>query len=72
MKVLPHYDSLIGKLLAWGETRDEAIVRMETSLERLRLTGIRTTTPLLMNIVRHPAFREGNVTTGFLEEHFPQ
>ena len=72
MKVLPHYDSLIGKLMAWGETRDEAIVRMETSLERLRLTGIRTTTPLLMNIVRHPAFREGNVTTGFLEEHFPQ
>ncbi len=72
MKVLPHYDSLIGKLMAWGETRDEAIVRMETSLERLQLTGIRTTTPLLMDIVRHPAFREGNVTTGFLEEHFPQ
>ena len=72
MKVLPYYDSLIGKLIAWGETRDEAIVRMGTSLERLRLSGIRTTTPLLMEIIRHPAFRAGHVTTGFLEQHFPQ
>ena len=72
MKVQPYYDSLIGKLIAWGPTRDEAIVRMETSLERLRLSGIRTTTPLLMEIVKHPAFRAGQVTTGFLEQHFPQ
>ena len=72
MKVLPHYDSLIGKLMAWGETRDEAIVRMGTSLERLRLSGIRTTTPLLMDIIRHPEFRAGRVTTGFLEEHFSE
>jgi acetyl-CoA carboxylase, biotin carboxylase subunit len=72
MKVLPHYDSLIGKLIAWGETRDEAIVRMGTSLERLQLSGIRTTTPLLMEIIRHPVFRAGDVTTAFLEQHFPQ
>lgn len=72
MKVLPYYDSLIAKLIAWGETREEAIVRMGTSLERLVLSGIRTTTPLLMEIIRHPAFREGRVTTAFLEQHFPQ
>lgn len=72
MNVLPYYDSLIGKLIAWGETRDEAIVRMGTSLERLRLSGIRTTTPLLMEIIRHPVFRAGDVTTAFLEQHFPQ
>ncbi|MBU1048960.1 acetyl-CoA carboxylase biotin carboxylase subunit [Candidatus Bipolaricaulota bacterium] len=72
MEIKPHYDSLIGKLIAWGETRDEAIVRMGTSLERLRLSGIRTTTPLLMEILRHPAFRRGEVTTAFLEQHFPQ
>jgi len=72
MKVQPHYDSLIGKLIAWGPSRDEAIVRMETSLERLQLSGIRTTTPLLMKIVKHPAFRAGQVTTGFLEQYFPQ
>ncbi|MCK5827447.1 acetyl-CoA carboxylase biotin carboxylase subunit [Candidatus Bipolaricaulota bacterium] len=72
MKVQPYYDSLIGKLIAWGPSRDEAIVRMETSLERLRLSGIRTTTPLLMEIIKHPAFQAGQVTTGFLEQHFPQ
>ena len=72
MKVQPYYDSLIGKLMAWGESRDEAVVRMGTSLERLRLSGIRTTTPLLMDIIRHPSFRAGNVTTGFLGQHFPQ
>ncbi|MFC2078647.1 acetyl/propionyl/methylcrotonyl-CoA carboxylase subunit alpha [Candidatus Bipolaricaulota bacterium] len=72
MPVQPHYDSLIGKLMAWGESRDEAIVRMETSLERLQLTGIRTTTPLLIDIIRHPAFRAGDVTTRFLEQHLSQ
>jgi len=72
MKVLPHYDSLIGKLMAWGENRDEAIVRMGTSLERLRLSGIRTTTPLLVDIIRHPEFRAGQATTGFLQQHFAQ
>ena len=72
MIVQPYYDSLIGKLMAWGESRDEAIVRMGTSLERLQLSGIRTTTPLLMEVIRHPAFRAGDVTTAFLEQHFPQ
>lgn len=72
MKVQPYYDSLIGKLMAWGETRDEAIVRMGTSLERLRLSGIRTTTPLLMEIIQHPSFRAGHVTTGFLEQYLSQ
>ncbi len=70
MAVQPYYDSLIGKLIAWGRTRSEAIVRMETALERVRLSGIQTTAPLLLDIVRHPAFRAGDVTTGFLREHF--
>jgi len=70
MRVQPHYDSLIGKLIAWGESRDEAIMRMGTSLERLRLSGIRTTTPLLIDIIRHPAFLAGEVTTSFLKQHF--
>lgn len=72
MQVRPHYDSLIGKLMAWGESRKEAIVRMGTSLDRLRLSGIHTTTPLLIDIIRHPAFRAGEVTTGFLKQHFSE
>jgi acetyl-CoA carboxylase, biotin carboxylase subunit len=69
MEVLPHYDSLIGKLLTWGETRDEAIVRMSMALQQLRLSGIRTTTPLLSEILRHPAFLAGELDTGFLKRH---
>ena len=69
MRVEPYYDSLIGKVLAWGETRDEATVRMVTALQRLRLSGIQTTTPLLLEILAHPAFRTGEIDTGFLEKH---
>jgi acetyl-CoA carboxylase biotin carboxylase subunit len=69
MTVHPYYDSLIGKLLAWGETRDDAIIRMVTALQRLRLSGIRTTTPLLLEILAHPAFRSGEIDTGFLARH---
>ena len=72
MQVQPYYDSLIGKLIAWGESRDEAIMRMGTSLERLRLSGIRTTTPLLTDIIRHPAFLAGEITTSFLKQHFSE
>lgn len=70
MKVLPHYDSLIAKLIAWGETREEAMIRMSTSLERLDLSGIQTTTPLLKDILNHPVFRAGEITTGFLDQYF--
>jgi acetyl-CoA carboxylase biotin carboxylase subunit len=72
MPIRSHYDSLIAKLLAWGETRDEAIVRMGTALQRLQLSGIRTTTSLLIDLIHHPAFRAGDVTTGFLARHFAQ
>jgi len=69
MAVEPYYDSLIGKLLTWGETRDEATIRMVTALQRLRLSGIRTTTPLLLEILAHPAFQSGEIDTGFLGRH---
>lgn len=69
MPVHPHYDSLIGKLLTWGETREDATIRMMTALQRLRLSGIRTTTPRLLDILAHPAFRSGEIDTGFLARH---
>ena len=68
MKVQPHYDSLLAKLLAWGTTREEALTRMGKALQRMRLTGVSTTTPLLEEILHHPAFRRGDVTTAFVEE----
>ena len=71
MQVLPYYDSLIAKLMTWGETREEAAIRMHMALERLRVSGVQTTRDLLADIIAHPAFLAGDVSTGFIEEYFP-
>ena len=63
----PHYDSLIGKLLVWGETREEAIARMARALDEFIIEGVKTTIPLHREIMRHPRFRSGDVDTSFLE-----
>jgi len=68
MVISPHYDSLLAKLLAWGNDREEARIRMYTALERFRVRGIETTAQVVRRVIAHPAFREGRVGTGFLEE----
>jgi acetyl/propionyl-CoA carboxylase alpha subunit len=66
MTVSPHYDSLLAKLIAWGEDRDEAIVRMQGALRRFRISGVETTRDLALRIVSHPAFRDADLSTTFL------
>lgn len=68
--VQPHYDSLVAKLIAWGTTREEAIQRMERALDEYVIDGIHTTIPFHLKVLRNEAFRRGDVTTKFLEEHF--
>jgi acetyl-CoA carboxylase biotin carboxylase subunit len=63
------YDPLIGKLIAWGRDRDEAIRRMSRALDELRLDGITTSASFHRRVMDHPAFRRGDLHTGFLEEH---
>jgi acetyl-CoA carboxylase biotin carboxylase subunit len=69
-RVLPHYDSLIAKLIAWGKNRAEAIKRMERALDEYVIDGIATTIPFHLKVLRNQAFRRGAVTTKFIEEHF--
>jgi len=71
MKIQPYYDSLIAKLMAWGQDRDEARMRMVTALERFRLSGIATTRDVMLDILRLPEFRRGEVDTGLLERLLP-
>ncbi len=59
----PYYDSLIGKFITWGATRDEAIVRMERALKETVIVGIKTTIPFHLRILTHPDFRNGNLST---------
>ena len=69
MTVSPHYDSLLAKLIAWGEDRDEAIVRMQGALRRFRISGVETTRDLALRIVSHPAFRDADLSTSFLDRN---
>lgn len=61
------YDSLIAKLLAHGQDRDEAIARAQRALDELAIEGVKTTIPLHRLILRDPDFQKGRVSTGFLD-----
>lgn len=67
--VPPHYDSMIAKVLVWGENRSEAIKRMERVLEEIMIFGVPTTVGFHQKVLKHPVFIEGNVTTKFLEQY---
>jgi acetyl-CoA carboxylase, biotin carboxylase subunit len=65
--VPPHYDSMIGKLIAHGDTRDTAIARMRNALSELVVEGIKTNTALHQEILAHAAFRAGGLDIHYLE-----
>jgi len=72
-EVPPYYDSLIMLVMAAGADRNEAIRVMDRALSRgLRVEGIKTTAPLLLSIIRHPKFIEGNYSTRFIDEHYQE
>ena len=63
----PHYDSLIGKLIVWSETRDQAIARMKRALQEAVIGGPKTTIPLYIKIMDNPFYKRGAVMTNFLK-----
>jgi acetyl-CoA carboxylase biotin carboxylase subunit len=65
--VPPFYDSLIGKLIAYGETREVALARMRNALSEIVIEGIRTNVPLHEEIFNHSAFRAGGTDIHYLE-----
>lgn len=66
--VQPFYDSLLCKIVTWGQDRQEAAARMDRALSELQLTGVKTTAELHRHILRHPDFQAGRVHTRWLEE----
>jgi geranyl-CoA carboxylase alpha subunit len=68
--VPPQYDSLLAKVVAWGETRAHAIERLAGALERTRVFGLRTNRGFLVEALRRPAFTDGAATTAFIDEQF--
>ena len=65
--VPPYYDSLIGKLIAHGDTRDTAIARMKNALAEMVIEGIKTNVPLHQEICNHAAFQKGGTDIHYLE-----
>ena len=65
--VPPYYDSMIGKLIAHGETRESALIRMYTALSEMVIDGIKTNIPLQLKLVTDAKFMEGGVNIHYLE-----
>ena len=61
------YDSLISKLVVWGETRQQAIATLTRALDEYRVVGVKTTLPFFRWLVRQPAFTEGQFGTSYLD-----
>jgi acetyl-CoA carboxylase biotin carboxylase subunit len=66
-RVSPYYDSLLGKLIAYGATREEARGRAYQALEEVIIEGVHTTIPFLREVLRHPDFIRGELDTHFIE-----
>ena len=64
----PYYDSMIGKLITYGRTRDVAIQRMYRALSEYIIRGVKTTIPLQKAIISDPKFQAGEATTAFMED----
>ena len=65
--VPPHYDSLIAKLIAFGDTRESALARMRTALDEIIVEGIRTNAPMHRDLMNDSGFIEGGVGISYLE-----
>lgn len=64
----PYYDSMIGKIIAYGENREEAIMKMKRALWELVIDGVDTNIDFQFDILNHKDFKEGNYNTSFLKD----
>ncbi len=71
-KVPSHYDSLLGKLIAWGRNRDEAIRRMRRALAECAITGVPTTIPFHLRVLDNAWFLRGDVYTNFVQRRMSE
>ena len=69
-EITPFYDPMIAKLIVWGETRAQAILRMRRALEEYRIIGVRTNVPFHQTLMDSHRFMGGQYDTRFVEERF--
>lgn len=64
------YDSMLAKLAAWGQSRDEAVTALIGALNRYHIEGVVTNMDFTNAILNHPAFIQGDLSTAFIDDHF--
>lgn len=69
-EITPYYDPMIAKLVVWGETRAQAILRMRRALEEYRIVGVKTNIPFHQTLMDSHRFMGGQFDTRFVEERF--
>ncbi len=67
-----YYDSLLSKVISWGETREKARTTLINALNRYHVEGVTTNLDFANSILNHPAFITGELSTGFIEEYFEE
>ena len=67
-KVPPYYDSMIAKLIVYGQTREGCLMRLRRALGEFVIEGMKTTIPLHQRLLEEPDFQNGNYTIKWLEE----
>ncbi|EGD75023.1 pyruvate carboxylase [Salpingoeca rosetta] len=68
-EVLPFYDSMLIKVTSHAMKYEDAVHKLSRALIESRIRGVRTNVPFILNVLRHPTFLGGGVTTRFIEEH---
>ncbi len=70
LEISPYYDSMIAKLIVWGETRGQAILRMRRALQEYQLVGVKTNIPFHQNLLDQTRFLTWQFDTRFIEDRF--
>lgn len=65
------YDPMIAKLVTWAPDRQQAIEHMQQAIDSYRIRGVQSNLPFLAALFAHPALQAGDLTTRFIEDHFP-
>ncbi|BBU33424.1 acetyl-CoA carboxylase biotin carboxylase subunit (plasmid) [Burkholderia sp. THE68] len=68
--VPPYYDSLLGKIICWGETREEAISRMKRALHELEIDGVHTTRDFHLDLIGSKDFAEAKIHTRYIQDTY--
>lgn len=66
--ITPYYDSLLVKIVSWSRTFDDAVRKASRSIKELSVKGVKTNEDFIINVLNHPTFKNGECTTGFIDE----